>query len=130
MANDIDQDALAAEWGLALDSDGKPAPAPTPAPKAEATKAKAPVDPDNMTDEELAAAWAAEAGGGDGAAEGDDDVASQWAAMVDDNQAQVTKGADRILNQEEIDGLLGFNLAELSFNDLSLIHISEPTRPY
>src|SRR2546430_8941026 len=103
MANDIDQDALAAEWGLALDSDGKPA--------AKAEKAEAKSKPaDELSDEELAAQWASEAGGTDGAPEGDDDVASQWAAMVDDNQAQGTKGADRILNQEEIDGLLGFNL--------------------
>ena len=114
MANDIDQDALAAEWGLALDSDGKPAP------KAEKAEAKAkPEAADTLSDEELAAQWAAEAGGTDGADGGDDDVASQWAAMVDENQTQVTKGADRILNQEEIDGLLGFNLSELSFNDNS-----------
>ncbi len=62
MANDIDQDALAAEWGLALDSDGKPAP------KAEAAKPKA--DADSLSDDELAAQWAAEAGGTDGAAGG------------------------------------------------------------
>jgi flagellar motor switch protein FliM len=112
MANDIDQDALAAEWGLALDSDGKEAPKP----QAAASK------PEPTSDDDLAAQWAdaiEESGGGSGAADGDDDVASQWAAMVDDSQSQNTKGADRILNQEEIDGLLGFNIADLAFNDNS-----------
>ena len=42
-----------------------------------------------------------------------DDMAAQWAAMLDDededeNEAQ-QKGADRVLSQDEIDNLLGFN---------------------
>lgn len=107
--NQIDQDALAAEWGLALGDNAAPkgqAEAKADAAKSDAAK----------TDEELAAEWA---GAGEGNADGDDDVASQWAAMVDESQSQNTKGADRILNQEEIDGLLGFNLAELAFNENS-----------
>ena len=78
----IDQDALAAEWGQALDAE-------TAAPGASAT--------------------------------GSDEAAAQWAAMVDDGEAlQAGKGgAERILNQEEIDSLLGFSLADVTLNDNS-----------
>lgn len=42
-----------------------------------------------------------------------DDMAAQWAAMLDDEEDDESdsqqKGADRILNQDEIDNLLGFN---------------------
>jgi flagellar motor switch protein FliM len=59
----------------------------------------------------------------DGAAPSGEDIAAQWAAMSEDgNQlAQPSKGggAERILNQEEIDGLLGFSLTEVSLNDNS-----------
>jgi flagellar motor switch protein FliM len=85
----IDQDALAAEWGLALEGD----------PAAPAADANAP-----------------EANAGEEAA------AAQWAAMVDDgNQfGQSAKGgAERILNQDEIDSLLGFSLADVTLNDNS-----------
>ena len=84
----IDQDALAAEWGLALESDAANADAP----------------------------------GGDNGAEGAEAAASQWAAMVDDgsNFMQTAKGgAERVLNQEEIDSLLGFSLTDISLNDNS-----------
>ena len=82
----IDQDALAAEWGLALESDS-------------------------------AAGPAAET---DGTA-GTDEAAAQWQAMADDSSGlQSSKGgAERILNQEEIDSLLGFSLADVSLNDNS-----------
>jgi flagellar motor switch protein FliM len=85
---DVDQDALAAEWGLALEAEvsGKPPPMP----------------------------------GGDG---GDgDDMAEQWAAMVEGGsefQPGGKGGAERILNQDEIDSLLGFNLADLTLSDNS-----------
>jgi flagellar motor switch protein FliM len=54
------------------------------------------------------------AGAGEGAA-------AQWAAMVDDGEAlQGGKGgAERILNQDEIDSLLGFSLSEVSLTDNS-----------
>src|SRR6187431_2866804 len=83
----IDQDALAAEWGLALESDTGAAPT-----GADATAA-APAD----------------------------EAAAQWAAMADDpGGLQSAKGgAERILNQEEIDSLLGFSLADVSLNDNS-----------
>jgi flagellar motor switch protein FliM len=85
----IDQDALAAEWGLALEADASAAPSDAPA---------------------------------DGSSETSEAAASQWAAMVDDDQfSQSSKGggAERILNQEEIDSLLGFSLADVSLNDNS-----------
>jgi flagellar motor switch protein FliM len=84
--DDIDQDALAAEWGVALEAEsGAPAPAAT-APE-----------------------------------EGVDQAAAQWAAMVDDstNFQSAKGGAERILNQEEIDSLLGFSLADVTLNDNS-----------
>ena len=80
MADDMDQDALAAEWGAALGDD--------------------------------------EAGGED--VEGmDEDVAAQWAAMIDDNDIQEGEksGGERVLNQDEIDSLLGFDLDEQSLTD-------------
>src|SRR5215218_9269318 len=85
MAKDIDQDALAAEWGLAL----------------EAEEGGAPVVPDTAAGEEGASDWGAATG------EGSDFV-------------QAAKGgAERILNQEEIDSLLGFSLADVTLNDNS-----------
>src|SRR5258708_3623937 len=50
-------------------------------------------------------------------------MAAQWAAMIEDGgqfvQAGNKGGAERILNQEEIDSLLGFNLADISLTDNS-----------
>ncbi len=98
---DIDQDALAAEWGLALDSPGDAAPAPAP------PSAPAVVRP-------------AETGAAEGGT--DDAMAAEWAAMIDDGSqfVQAAKGgAERILNQEEIDGLLGFSPADVNLSDNS-----------
>ena len=42
-----------------------------------------------------------------------DEMAAQWAAMIDepiDGDDNSSRGADRVLNQEEIDNLLGFSL--------------------
>lgn len=69
-----------------------------------------------MSDEDfeggdLAAEWGAaleEQGAGDA-----DEMAAQWAAMIDDSGGEDEdggRGADRVLNQEEIDNLLGFNI--------------------
>jgi flagellar motor switch protein FliM len=91
---DIDQDALAAEWGLALEAE--------------------------TTGASPEAAAAAATGGVPG--DGNDEMAAQWAAMIDDGSqfVQAAKGgAERILNQEEIDSLLGFSLADVSLNDNS-----------
>src|SRR5216683_1567086 len=83
----IDQDALAAEWGLALESDSSPSPA----------------------------------NGETNSPPGVDEAAAQWASMVDDSGGlQSAKGgAERILNQEEIDSLLGFNVGEVNLDDNS-----------
>ncbi len=82
MADDVDQDAMAAGWGAALGDDDL------------------------------------EAGNDEGI---DEDVAAQWAAMIDDNDAQEGEksGGERVLNQDEIDGLLGFDLDEQSLADTS-----------
>src|SRR3954462_9312699 len=89
-----DQDDLAAEWGLALADQGV-------TPKGGAADSIAPV--------------------ADGA--GDDDMAAQWAAMIEDGgqfvQAGNKGGAERILNQEEIDSLRGFNLPDIPPNENS-----------
>ena len=85
--NDIDQDALAAEWGLALEAEAH---SPTEA-------------------------------GAIGSGESED-MAAEWAAMVDEGGGIVTAGkggAERILNQEEIDSLLGFNMADLTLSENS-----------
>src|SRR5262249_41689715 len=84
----IDQDALAAEWGLAFEPDGGGAGPGAPAP---------------------------------GMADGSEFGSSQWSTMVDEGGfGQGGKaGAERILNQDEIDSLLGFSLADISLSDHS-----------
>lgn len=62
----------------------------------------------------MAAAWEAEMAGGGG---GGDAFAAEWEAMVgdEDGAMQITAssvGAERILNQDEIDSLLGFDLGD------------------
>ena len=85
----IDQDALAAEWGLALGADGV----------------------EKKSD-----------GDGASAAGGESNIAAQWGGLAGDasvfNQAS-KGGAERILNQDEIDSLLGFSLADVSLTDRS-----------
>jgi flagellar motor switch protein FliM len=84
----IDQDSLAAEWGLALEAD--------------AARAR----------------QAALAEGG--AARGAADTPGTGTAEDGAQFIQAARGgAERILNQEEIDGLLGFSLADISLNDNS-----------
>ena len=80
---DLNQDALAAEWSVALGQEGGQAAA-------------------------------------DGAAPADG--AEQWAEAASDGGAssQSNKGgAERILNQDEIDSMLGFSLSDISLNDNS-----------
>src|SRR5579884_629501 len=85
LGTQIDQDALAAEWGLALEADA-------------AAAANAPSS----------------------AAAGGEEAAAQWAAIADNNGVPGMKGgAERLLNQEEIDSLLGFSLADVTLNDNS-----------
>jgi len=82
MATDqIDQDALTAEWGAALDDAGEVEVA----------------DPSEQ-------------------------MASQWAAMVEESSkfGETSRGGtERVLSQEEIDSLLGFSIADVSLSDNS-----------
>jgi len=86
----VDQNALAAEWGLSLDGDGSANANPNPAEGAVA-------------------------------GEGQEAAAQQWAASVDDAPSfnASKSSAERVLSQEEIDGLLGFSVADVSLNDNS-----------
>src|SRR6185312_5628119 len=82
-------------------------------------------DTPTIDQDALAAEWGqapdAETAAPGAAAVGSEAAAAQWAAMVDDGDAlQSGKGgAERILNQDEIDSLLGFSLSEVSLNDNS-----------
>lgn len=87
----VDQDALAAEWGLALEAE---------------TNTPNPAGPLALPAE----------------GEVDEAMAAQWAAMIDDSSdvgpARSAAG-ERMLNQEEIDALLGFSLANVALDDNS-----------
>ncbi len=77
---------------------------------------------DDEEKDSLADEWGAalaESEGEDG--EVDEDVAAQWAAMIDENDSQdgENSGGERVLNQDEIDSLLGFDLDEQSLTDTS-----------
>src|SRR6204780_2644753 len=85
----IDQDALAAEWGVALDAEQGTTAENAPAAEQPADDAEA-----------MAAHWATMV----------DDGQFIQAAKG---------GAERILTQEEIDSLLGFSLADVNLNDNS-----------
>jgi flagellar motor switch protein FliM len=90
----VDQNALAAEWGLSLDGDAN---------------ANANANPNPNPAE------------GAVAGEGQEAAAQQWAASVDDAPSfnANKSSAERVLSQEEIDGLLGFSVADVSLNDNS-----------
>jgi flagellar motor switch protein FliM len=83
--NQVDQDALAAEWGAALEDE---------------VPGEAQAAPVETVSEEMAA---------------------QWAAMIDDTNSFTSSKdrAERILNQEEIDTLLGFSMTDVSISDNS-----------
>ncbi|GAB4238459.1 MAG: flagellar motor switch protein FliM [Methyloligellaceae bacterium] len=81
---------------------------------------------DEIDQDDLAAEWGAALGGEDeddeNREEFDEDVAAQWAAMIDDTDSSSSEssgGGERVLNQDEIDSLLGFDLDEQSLNDTS-----------
>jgi len=92
----VDQNALAAEWGLSLDGDAN-------------ANANANANPNPNPAE------------GAVAGEGQEAAAQQWAASVDDAPSfnANKSSAERVLSQEEIDGLLGFSVADVSLNDNS-----------
>ncbi|MBL4758801.1 MAG: flagellar motor switch protein FliM [Rhizobiales bacterium] len=74
---------------------------------------------DEVDQDEMAAEWGLEAEDSDdksenGGGEDQDDIAAEWAAMIDEPEVesldeQGRGGKDRILNQSEIDNLLGFD---------------------
>jgi flagellar motor switch protein FliM len=86
--NQVDQDALAAEWGLALEA-------------GDSSDGDAKQDPGEVVSE---------------------DMAAQWAAMIDDSNQSMGSGkggTERVLNQEEIDTLLGFSLSDVGTSNNS-----------
>ncbi|HEX8417463.1 MAG TPA: flagellar motor switch protein FliM [Methylobacterium sp.] len=71
---------------------------------------------DGNGDSSLADEWGA-ALAEQGTTTGSNDVAAEWATMIEDGETDnlpELAGNDRILNQDEIDGVLGFSLRELS----------------
>ena len=93
----VDQEALAAEWGLALQSGND---------IQDVTAAVKPLGLEPGLDS--APAVSASADGG-----------SAWAAMIDESKISPKGSAERVLNQEEIDSLLGFSVADVNLNDNS-----------
>ncbi|GJD93025.1 flagellar motor switch protein FliM [Methylobacterium iners] len=88
--------------------------------------------PDEMEEDDWSAALLEQGDGGSGdsladewgaalaeqgTTAGSSDVAAEWATMIEDGETDnlpELAGNDRILNQDEIDGVLGFSLRELS----------------
>lgn len=84
--DDVDQDAMAAAWEASMGGGGDDGDAPAPA-----------ADGEEGTDDDLAAEWAAmlDSGDGGGAGSGGD--------------SGTPRESTRVLNQDEIDSLLGFD---------------------
>ncbi|MDH3579250.1 MAG: flagellar motor switch protein FliM [Hyphomicrobiales bacterium] len=86
-------------------------------------------DEEDFDQDAVAAEWGAElesedGGDGEDRAEMDEDVAAQWAAMIDDGSTgEIAEtgggGGERVLNQDEIDSLLGFDLDAQALTDTS-----------
>jgi flagellar motor switch protein FliM len=83
-------------------------------------------DPDKLAEDwGLDALIEGGAGGGDetpkegGEEGGDDAMAAEWAAMIEGDDEEDDSGVDRVLNQDEIDNLLGFDDAARDGSDLS-----------
>jgi flagellar motor switch protein FliM len=75
---------------------------------------------DDGSADDLAADWGA-ALAEQGVANADE-VTAAWASSIDDGDGdldQATRGGDRVLNQEEIDNLLGFDVDDQAGNDQS-----------
>ncbi|KZB51576.1 flagellar motor switch protein FliM [Thalassospira xiamenensis] len=69
---------------------------------------------DEDDDDALAAEWEAMAGGGEDGDDGGEDMAAEWESMLGDEDGggedeDVGPGSARVLNQDEIDSLLGFD---------------------
>ncbi|MFT4091613.1 MAG: flagellar motor switch protein FliM, partial [Asticcacaulis sp.] len=91
MTGEVDQEAMMAQWEAELAAEAEAA--------------------------------AVNTGGGGGGAPDGADLAAEWEAMVgggeSDSRFNVPTGAERILNQDEIDSLLGFDLSEDEYNERS-----------
>jgi flagellar motor switch protein FliM len=81
----------------------------------------------DVDQEAMMAQWEAELaaeaqGASSGGAAGGDNLAEEWEAMVgatNSDRLVTHMGAERILNQDEIDNLLGFDLSDEDYNDRS-----------
>ena len=78
----------------------------------------------DVDQEAMMAQWEAElaAESSAGTNDGGGDLAAEWEAMVGGGDAgafAVPQGAERILNQDEIDSLLGFDLSDDDYNERS-----------
>lgn len=75
---------------------------------------------ENPDDDKLAEDWGLDEAMGDGGEGGDDAMAAEWAAMIEgDEEETEDEGGDRVLNQNEIDNLLGFDAAAANEVELS-----------
>ncbi len=90
----VDREALAAEWGLPKEAGGDVQDVMAAMPPA-----------------------AAQPNGSEVSASSDG--GSAWAAMIDESKVSPKGSAERVLNQDEIDSLLGFSLADVNLNDNS-----------
>ncbi len=97
IGGDVDQDALAAEWGAEFEDD-------------EDVSTGGGDGASEDINEAMADDWAAMLE--DGEDDKDEAMAGDWASMVDGGETGPAENTstERILNQEEIDSLLGFNL--------------------
>ncbi|MHA1524501.1 MAG: flagellar motor switch protein FliM [Alphaproteobacteria bacterium] len=109
--DDVDQDDMAAAWGAEEGDDDDAADA------AEGGGGDGDGGDEDMDEQDaMAAAWGAEMGDEDGGGDGDDQdaMAAAWGAEMDDETPPgmvigSPGAADRVLNQDEIDNLLGFD---------------------
>jgi flagellar motor switch protein FliM len=81
--------------------------------------------PEMSEDERLAAEWAAEVteeteeGDASANGEGDDALAAEWGAMAEEEEGGTAPQTNRVLNQDEIDSLLGFDDDSVGSGDSS-----------
>ena len=84
-------------------------------------------DENSADDQAMADEWAAMAGDGEEGAAGGDAAADEWASMLEHEEAAEDSDAagddaSRILNQDEIDSLLGFDTISDDEQDLNGLH--------
>jgi flagellar motor switch protein FliM len=76
-------------------------------------------DEEDVDQDALAAEWGADFSEDDDVEATDDDMASKWASMVDEEDPDTEESGttERVLNQDEIDSLLGFNADGMGHDD-------------